>query len=144
SKLNEAVKNHLSSLAARAEPVLQTPLGKKIVPGTLGALITHGNIGALKSLASDIPILKVILPVFSKALGKEVEIKINQAVHRLAQKAVTTPNLNIESEIHREAGEIVQEAVVDWGEVKPETFTAIEDVLKTDERTILTTSYEVN
>lgn len=136
SMLNEVVMQHLSSLAARAEPILQTPLGKKIVPGVLGLLITHGNIGTLESLASDIPILKMILPLFSKVLNKNMEIKINQTVRRLAQKAVTTPNLNVVSEIDREAREIVQETVVDWGEIKPETFTAIEAALKTDERTI--------
>src|SRR5262245_20583950 len=96
SRMRSRLASYSSSLAARAEPILKTPLGKKLVPGVLSVLVTHKNLPVFQSLAKEIPLLEPIFSVLEKTLTKQLELKTNDLVHQLAQRAVTEPNLNLE------------------------------------------------
>lgn len=135
---------HQQTFWEDGEPVLQTLLGNKITPSALGVLITHKNIAALNYLAADFPILEAILPVFSKALSKHIEMQINLAAERIVQNTMMERSRNANNKVYTEAGKIVQEAVIDWSAVAPGTFAAIEAALRADNLTISTASDEVN
>jgi hypothetical protein len=133
----------MTSLAARAEPVLKTPLGKKLTPGALSILISHNNISALKLLAEQSPILEAFLPVFSKTLNKEVEMQTNAAIHRLVERAVTQTQINLEQEIRTVAEPLVQDVVVRWDAVPERTLTLLEATIKREDAGIIQADEDV-
>ena len=142
-QINESLDRYLTSLAAQAEPVLKTPLGKKIIPGALGVLISHNNISVLKSLAEQSPILDAILPVFTKTLSKKVEMQTNEAIHRLAEKVVTQPHIKLEREMKGETETIVKDVVIEWNESSNQTLLALETAVKRAEIEVSEASEEV-
>lgn len=132
SALVHLMENYLNKAAVRVDPVLQTTQGKKIIPAMLSQIITHKNIPGVANVVAEVRILEPILSVFEKAFSKEVEVEIKNSLQQLVDKAVNTPDINLEREIENEAKKIVEKTTVNWEEVKSEKIVAIETKLKAE------------
>lgn len=144
SELQERITNHRSNLELPTDLGMQTPAGQKILAKAVGVLVNHNNLEALELLTAEVPLLKAIIPIFSKALGKHVEAKINKAVVRLVEDAEKVPSFDLDSAIHQEATEIARSTIVDWTKMPPEIFPSVEAALETDNRIIASAHLEVN